>query len=162
MDKALHARQLADSRGFGCLSTLSARHPGFPFASIAEFATDEEGQPVFLFSGLAIHTKNLAADPRASLIVFAADAEQDTLSAARLTLMGNVQRLDDDAPGTAAVRDRYLARHPQAAQWVDFGDFAFYRLEVSDVYWVGGFGQMGWVSPMEFRSLASAKAAPQA
>ena len=148
MEKARNARELVESRGFGCLSTLSARHPGFPFVSIAEFAADAAGAPVFLLSGLAVHTKNLAADPKASLIVFAADAEQDTLGSARVTLMGELQPVEDDTE----VRERYLARHPQAAQWVDFGDFAFYRMEVSAIYYVGGFGQMGWVSGGDYRA----------
>lgn len=148
MDKAKNARELVESRGFGCLSTLSARHPGFPFVSIAEFASDGAGAPVFLLSGLAVHTKNLEADPKASLIVFAPDAEQDTLGSARVTLMGELHRLEEDA----AVRERYLARHPQAAQWVDFGDFGFYRMEVADIYYVGGFGQMGWVSGSDYRA----------
>ena len=145
MDKVKGARELVESRGFGCLATQSARHPGFPFVSIAEYATDEAGAPVLLLSALAVHTKNLIDDPRASLIVFASDAEEDTLGAARVTLMGEVQPVVDQTD-TATVRRRYLSRHPQAAQWVDFGDFAFYRLQVADVYFVGGFGQMGWVS----------------
>ena len=144
MEKAKNARQLMESRGFGCLSTLSARHPGFPFVSIAEYATDAAGAPVFLLSGLAVHSKNLAADARASLIVFAPDAEQDTLGSARVTLMGEVRAVPEAE--VDAVRERYLARHPPAAQWADFGDFAFYRMEVADIYYVGGFGAMGWVS----------------
>lgn len=148
MEKASSARRLVEARGFGCLSTLSARHPGFPFVSIAEYATGEDGTPLFLFSALAVHAKNLAADPRASLIVFEAGAEQDTLGSARVTLMGEVHRVseaDEDA-----ARERYLARHPKAAEWVGFGDFAFYRMAVADVYYVGGFGQMGWVSSSDY------------
>jgi heme iron utilization protein len=64
MDKARNARELVESRGFGCLSTLSARHPGFPFVSIAEYATDAAGRPLFLLSGLAVHSKNLAMPSR--------------------------------------------------------------------------------------------------
>ena len=148
MEKARNARELVGSRGFGCLSTQSVRHPGFPFASIAEYATDAAGQPVFLLSGLAVHSKNLAVDPRASLIVFAPDAEEDTLGAARVTLMGEVRPVAEDE--VESVRERYLARHRQAEQWAGFGDFAFYRMQVSDVYYVGGFGQMGWVSVGDF------------
>ena len=149
MDKARNARELVESRGFGCLATQSARHPGFPFVSIAEYAVDATGRPSFLLSGLAVHTKNLAANPRASLIVFAPDAEQDTLGSARVTMMGEVRpapEADEDD-----VRARYLARHPQAEQWVGFVDFAFHRMEIADIYYVGGFGQMGWVSGRDYR-----------
>ena len=149
MEKARTARELVGSRGFGCLSTQSLRHPGFPFVSIAEYATTgETGQLVFLLSGLAVHSKNLALDPRASLIVFAPDAEQDTLGAARVTLIGEVRPVPEAEK--ESVRERYLARHPQAEQWAGFGDFAFYRMQVADVYFVGGFGQMGWVSVGDF------------
>lgn len=147
------ARALVAGRGFGCLSTVSVRHAGFPFVSITEYATDEAGQPVLLLSGLAVHTKNLAADARASLIVFAEDAEKDVLGSARVTLMGMLRKVDDG--GDSAIRARYLDRHPQAAQWVDFGDFAFFRMDVADVYYVGGFGEMGWVGGGDFRSAAS-------
>lgn len=152
MARAGDARTLVESRGFGCLSTVSVRHPGFPFVSIAEYATDEFGQPTFLLSGLAVHTKNLTADARASLIVFAQDAERDVLGSARVTLMGIVRKLDDSGDGQ--VRERYLARHPQAEQWADFGDFAFYRMEVADVYFVGGFGDMGWAGGADYRTTA--------
>ena len=147
MDKARNARELVESRGFGCLSTQSARHTGFPFVSIVEYAVDATGRPVLLLSGLAVHTKNLTVDARASLIVFAPGAEQDALGSARVTLMGEVRPEADEDD----VRARYLLRHPQAEQWVGFGDFAFHRMEIADVYYVGGFGQMGWVSGSGYR-----------
>ena len=150
MARVNDARALVEGRGFGCLSTISVRHPGFPFVSITEYACDETGQPVFLLSGLAVHTKNLAADARASLIVFAQDAEQDVLGSARVTLMGVLRQVEES--NDAAVRARYLDKHPQAAQWVDFGDFAFFRMEVADIYFVGGFGEMGWVGGADFRT----------
>ena len=150
MAKGNQARELVDSRAFGCLSTLSVRHPGFPFVSICEYATDEAGAPVFLLSGLAVHTKNLMENPRASLIVFAPEAEQDTLGSARVTLIGEVHKVPEASE--AAIRERYLDRNPQAAQWVDFGDFAFYRLRPASVYYVGGFGQMGWVNESDYHS----------
>src|ERR1019366_8592825 len=34
--------------------------------------------------------------------------------------------------------------------WVDFEDFSFYRMEMVDVYYVGGFGVMGWVTASEY------------
>jgi heme iron utilization protein len=151
MEKAHKARELVESRRFGCLSTQSARHPGFPFVSIAEYAASASGEPVFLFSGLAIHTRNLAADARASLIVFAPEAEQDTLGSARVTLMGEVGTVPEAE--VDEVRAYYLARHPQAEQWVGFGDFAFYRMAVGDIYYVGGFGAMGWVSGGDYHGL---------
>jgi putative heme iron utilization protein len=127
----------------GMLASLSRRYPGHPFGSVMPYALDEGRRPLFLISSMAMHTQNLAADGRASLLVTGPGAEQDPLAAGRVTLIGEGRRVPTD--GVAAARERYLARHPRAAAWVDFDDFAFWRLEVVDLYWVGGFAAMDWV-----------------
>src|SRR4029453_14662705 len=92
---------------------------------------------------MAMHTRNLDADPRASLLVTQPGRTEDPLAAARATLMGAARRVaPPDLPG---ARAGYLERHPDAAAWVDFDDFAFWRLEVAEVYYVGGFAAMDWV-----------------
>jgi heme oxygenase (biliverdin-IX-beta and delta-forming) len=140
---AERARDLVARARTGALSTLSRRRPGHPFGSVAPYASDGRGRPVFLISRLALHTKNLEADPRASLLVAEPDAVEDPLAAARVTLLGEARRL---APAeSAADRVRYLERHPAAATWVDFADFSFWRLEVAEAYFVGGFGAMDWI-----------------
>jgi putative heme iron utilization protein len=139
---AEQARTLVHLGRTGTLGTLSRRHPGHPFVSIMPYAPDERGRPLLLISTLAMHTQNLAADPRASLLV--AQPGDDPLALARLTLMGAACRVEpDDRP---AAREAYLARHPNAIHWVDFDDFAFWRLDVTDVYFVGGFGAMDWLT----------------
>jgi putative heme iron utilization protein len=97
---------------------------------------------------MAMHTQNLQADPRASLLVTQEDADGEPLGASRVTLVGNVL----PAPDTelAEARKLYLARHANSKYWVDFEDFSFYRMNVVDVYYVGGFGVMGWVSTSEY------------
>ena len=126
------------------LSTLSIREDGavYPFGSLVAVATDARGFPLLLLSTLAEHTKNLVASPRASLL-FADHAAEDPLANARVTLLGEVKRVHDD--DLAFVRDTYLAAHPEATTYVGFKDFAFYRLEVSEVRMVAGFGRMGWI-----------------
>ena len=146
---AASARGLVESRGMGILCTNSKRAPGYPFASVAPYAIDAQGRPVLLMSRLAVHTKNLAADSRASLLVFDERTEHDPLNSARLNLLGDVALIPDSE--LADARARYLARHPEAEQWAEFGDFAFYRIDVSDIYYVGGFGTMGWVSLADYR-----------
>ena len=139
---AEQARTLVHLGRTGTLGTLSRRHPGHPFVSIMPYAPDERGRPLVLISTLAMHTQNLAADPRASLLV--AQPGDDPLALARVTLMGAARRLEADE--RFAARDAYLARHPNAVHWVDFDDFAFWRLDVADVYFVGGFGAMDWLA----------------
>lgn len=154
---AERARTLAYLGRTGALATLSRRHPGHPFASVMPYALDDAGRPLFLISAMAMHTQNLEVDPCASLLVTQPDWTGDPLAAGRLTLMGHVRRIPE-ADG-AAARDRYLARHERARYWVEFEDFAFWRLEIVDLYFVGGFAAMDWVTAADY---AAARADPLA
>jgi putative heme iron utilization protein len=112
------------------------------------FALDSAGRPIFLISNMAMHTQNLKADPRCSLFVAQINADGDPLGAARATLVGNADPVPDD--DLASVRERYLARHGNSRYWVDFSDFSFFRLQPVDLYYVGGFGVMGWVDASDY------------
>ena len=147
---AERARTLAYLGRTGTLATLSRRPVGHPFASLMPYALDARGHPLLLISALAVHTQNLEADPRASLLITqpGLGPEGDPLAAGRLTLLGEALRLP--AADADAARAAYLARHARARHWVDFEDFAFWRLEVRDTYFVGGFAAMGWVTADEY------------
>jgi hypothetical protein len=145
---AERARTLMYLGRIGSLSTLSRKQPGFPFGSVMPYGLDDRGRPIFLISTMAMHTQNLQADPRASLLVTQADASGDPLGASRVTLVGNVPQLPKSEVPTA--RELYLQRYENSKYWVDFEDFSFYRMNVVDIYYVGGFGVMGWVSPSEY------------
>jgi hypothetical protein len=116
------------------------------------YALDADGRPLFLISAMAMHTQNLEADARASLLVTQPGWTGDPLAAGRLTLLGRARALDGDA--VARARDAYLARHARAAYWVDFDDFAFWRLDVVDAYFVGGFAAMGWIAAADYAAAA--------
>jgi heme iron utilization protein len=145
---AERARTLVYVARIGSLSTLSRKQPGFPFGSVMPYGSDEHGRPIFLISTMAMHTHNLQADPRASLLVIQPDANGDPLGSSRVTLIGNVVPISE--LDVAEARKLYLARYDNSRYWVDFEDFAFYRMDVLDVYYVGGFGVMGWVSAEEY------------
>ena len=145
---AERARTLAYITRIGSLSTLSRKQPGFPFGSVMPYGLDEHGRPIFLISTMAMHTQNLQADHRASLLVTQDDAGGDPLGASRVTLVGNVLPIPQSE--VAEARKLYLARYANSKYWVDFEDFSFYRMEVVDIYYVGGFGVMGWVSASEY------------
>lgn len=147
---AERARTLVHLGRDGTLATLSRKHPGHPFASIMPYALDGDGQPIFLISAMAMHTQNLESDARASLLVTQPGAAGDPLASGRVTLMGRAHRLGGDERD--GVRPIYLGAHPNAAYWVDFEDFSFWRLVLDDVYFVGGFAAMGWVTADEFRA----------
>jgi hypothetical protein len=146
---AERARTLVHLAQAGTLATVSRRHPGHPFASVMPYAEDERGRPVLLISRLAVHTQNLEHDPRASLLVAQPGAD-DPLAAGRVTLLGTGERLV--GAEAVAVRARYLERHPRARHWVDFEDFAFWRLTLGEIYFVGGFAAMDWVTAAEFEA----------
>jgi putative heme iron utilization protein len=145
---AERARTLAYLGRTGTLATLSRRHPGHPFASVMPYALDDAGRPLFLISSMAMHTQNLEADPRASLLVTQPDWTGDPLAAGRLTLMGEARRVPD--ADAASARERYLARHERARSWADFEDFGLWRLDVADLYHVGGFAAMDWVTAADY------------
>lgn len=146
---AERARTLFALADVATLATQSRKHPGFPFGSLMPFALDATGRPLFLISNMAMHTQNLKADPRASLFVSQAAADGDPLGAARATLIGNA--LPVSAEALSEVREQYLTRHPNSRYWVDFADFSFFRLDPIDLYYVGGFGVMGWVEAEDYQ-----------
>jgi putative heme iron utilization protein len=145
---AERVRTLVSENRIATLSTLSRKHPGFPFGSLMPYALDDAGRPLFLISNMAMHTQNLKADGRASLFVAQHAADGDPLGAARATLVGTAEAVPEGDLATA--REVYLAAHESSKYWVDFADFGFFRLSVTDVYYVGGFGVMGWVEAGEY------------
>ena len=144
---AERARTLAAIGLIGSLSTHSRKFTGFPFGSMMPFATDHLGRPVFFISSMAMHTQNLLLDGRASLLITQPDVSGDPLGSARLTLVGTAT-----VASAAEVRDLYLSRYENARYWQDYTDFAYYRLEVEGVYFIGGFGVMGWVTVEDYAS----------
>jgi putative heme iron utilization protein len=145
---AERARTLLYLGRMGSLSTLSRKQSGFPFGSVMPYGLDDHGRPIFLISTMAMHTQNLQADPRASLLVTQQDTQGEPLGASRVTVVGNVLPVPNAE--LAEARKLYLERHANSRYWVDFEDFSFYRMDVIDVYYVGGFGVMGWVSASDY------------
>jgi heme iron utilization protein len=158
---AERVRTLMSLTSVATLSTISRKHPGFPFGSLMPFALDFVGRPIFLISNMAMHTQNLKTDPRCSLFVGQAGVDGDALGAARATLIGNAEAVSEN--DVADARERYLVRHENSRYWVDFSDFSFYRLQPIDLYYVGGFGVMGWVEALDYEHAVQdplAEAAP--
>jgi heme oxygenase (biliverdin-IX-beta and delta-forming) len=143
------ARTLVAALSTGTLCTIARQPAGFPYGSFVTFAMDG-ADPVFFISLMAEHTKNLGVDPRASLLV-AETGHGDPLANGRVTLLGRVRQL---GPGSEydSGRAAYLAVHPSASYYIDYADFAFWRLDVESVRYIGGYGRMSWVELEDFRS----------
>jgi putative heme iron utilization protein len=135
------ARRLMRSALKGSLATLD-RRTGHPYASLILVATEPDGAPVCLISRLALHTRNLEQDPRASLLLDGTGGLGDPMTGARLTLSGEAR------PGHSptALR-RFLARHPSAEGYAGFPDFSAYTLNVAGGHYIGGFGRIVDLDP---------------
>ncbi len=158
---AERARTLVASQSRGALSTIALDPPGAPFGSVVTYGLDPHGNPWFFVSTLAEHTRNLHADPRASLLVVEdTPAGADPLASGRVTLVGSVAAVDD-RDERAAARAGYLAANPSAF-YVDYGDFRCLRLDVTAVRYVGGFGRMSWVDIDDYRAAEPDPLAPAA
>ena len=140
---AADARALVRRALKASLATIAAGS-GHPYASLITVATDATGAPIFLISGLAQHTRNLSQDPRASILFDGTGAAGDPLQGTRVTLFGRAEKVQDEA-----VKRRFLARHPEAAFYADFPDFAFWRLEAEGAHYIGGFGRIVDLQPAE-------------
>jgi heme iron utilization protein len=134
-DPTRAAKTLLREGRSGALATLMAGS-GDPYCSLVDVATDADGSPLLLISRLAVHTKNVLADPRVSLMLDERRAG-DPLEGARVMLMGTAQ-----ASADANARRRYLDRQPEAKMFADFGDFGFYRIALKGAHLVAGFGRI--------------------
>ncbi len=139
------AKHLLRTVRAGALATLDGA-TGFPFASLVTVATDCDGSPLLLMSRLAAHTGNLEADPRASLLL-AEGGKGDPLAHPRLTVLGRAARTEEPR-----VRSRFLARHPKANLYADFGDFSFWRMDITGAHLNGGFARAMTLSADEIRT----------
>lgn len=146
--RAEQARALVEARRYGVLSTSFYKEPGHPYGSTAGYGPDAQGRPIFFFSALSVHTKNLAADPRASFVVFDSALETDPLDSPRVTLIGEIRPVPEDEKDAAA--ECWFSRHPDATYLLELGDFTFFRMEIRSIHWVGGFGGAGWPAAIDY------------
>lgn len=156
---ALAVRNLMEQARFAHLCTVMSRmhhrREGYPFGTLVDFAPDSMGHPIFSFSPLAIHTRNLLADPRCTLVV--QTPGWSGLSNARVTIFGDVYPLPEDQQEWA--HKQYMAKHQQgpSQQW---GNFFYFRMQnISDIYFIGGFGTVAWVDVKEYETFQPDKIA---
>lgn len=146
---AERCRTLVVAQSRGTLSTVAVQPAGYPYGSVASYALDADGNPLLFVSQMAEHTQNALLDPRSSMLAAEPVPEgADPLASGRATLLGDLLEVAEG--DRADARERYLAANPTAAYYIDFGDFAFFRLTVRDIRYVGGYGRMSWVSAAEY------------
>src|SRR5579872_4624065 len=129
----------------GALATLMSGS-GDPYCSLVNVASHSDGSPILLISRLAIHTRNLLADARVSLMLDER-VEGDPLEGSRIMLSGHAEEITSKRE---IARQRYLNAHPAAEVFVDFKDFSFFRIRPSGTHLVAGFGRILDLKPEEF------------
>jgi putative heme iron utilization protein len=147
MEKRNAARDLLLQESFGVLSTISVDLPGYPFGSVTPYCVDRSCRPIVYISHIAQHTKNIVADPRVSLTVVERGTSDDVQAQGRLTCVANAHEVTEGVP---EIRERYFRYFPSAQQYERTHGFAFFRLELVRVRFIGGFGQIFWVEPEAF------------
>ena len=139
------ARGLLRAADRAALATSLAGHEpvgaeAWPYASLVLLACDHDAAPLLLMSDLAEHSKNIAADPRAALLIDGTAGRTDPLTGPRVTVLGTVEKTEEPR-----LKARFVARHPSAALYADFADFHLYRVTVTRAHFVAGFGRIHWI-----------------
>ncbi len=138
-DARKQARVLIDTAAHAALAVIDPE-TGFPSVSRVLTATDADGAPVILVSGLSAHTRTLLKDPRAS-ILFGEPGKGDPLAHPRLTMRCRAERVEREGAPHERIRGRFLERHPKSKLYIDFPDFCFFRFIPLDASLNGGFGR---------------------
>ncbi|MCK1754385.1 HugZ family protein [Bradyrhizobium sp. 137] len=144
-DPAKLAKSLLRRSRQGALATLMAGS-GDPYCSLVNLASHPDGSPILLISRLAVHTRNILADSRVSLMLDER-AAGDPLEGARIMLSGRAEQADADKD---LLRRRYLNAHPSAEGFVSFKDFSFFRIPPTGAHLVAGFGRIVDLKPEQF------------
>ncbi len=136
---ALEAKQFSRTQHSGVLSTHSTSMQGYPFGSVVPYFLTPEGDAVIYISNIALHTRNIKADPKVSLTIY--DAGQDDSQAnGRVTILGDAEPID-----ASEVSAQYLALFPQAKAYEQTHDFNFYVIRTQRIRFIGGFGKIHWI-----------------
>jgi heme iron utilization protein len=141
MSLAIEAKQFLRSTRSGVLSSFSTKFAGYPFGSVMPFVLGHDCQPIVLISTIAEHTKNIIANPKVSLLVFA--GAEDLHANGRLTLIGEAEQL---AKNDADLMARYCRYFPESTGYLAMHDFQFYRINIHQARYIAGFGKMSWMA----------------
>lgn len=139
----------------GTLCTLSAAEgiEGAPFGSFVDYVLDDEGHPILLMNEMSMHTINIRKNPKVTLFTQLSFEKGDGQDVSRCSVTGNLVKLDATDPSMDTIRMRYSINHIYADQVMDSPKFDFYRLEISKIYFVGGFGVLSkWVDPADYHA----------
>ena len=126
----------------GVLSTVSKKYEGYPFGSFVTFISGADRSIIFYASDIAQHTINLKNNSKACITLFNL-SKGDKQDSARLSLLGDVKKIEEDID---EISRQFIEFFPESSQYSNMHDFNFYKLNISQVRWIGGFGKIAWLS----------------
>lgn len=136
------------------VAALSTDYKGTPFGSLMPYALDDDGNPIIYISTMATHTKNLKKNEASSVMVSRVK-DDDLFNSQRVTFVGKMKEVPKE--DVEKVSKVFFGRFKEAEKFSAFHDFKFYRLEIEKIYYIGGFGDIRWVDPKEYREAVRAK-----
>ena len=145
----LEAVNLYRSNNAAILSTISKKYEGYPFGSFITYVSDKNRTLLMYTSDIAQHTKNLKTNSKACVTIFKLDTEYDKQNSSRLTLMGDLKDVSEDS--VEECQERFVKFLPESKKYSSMHDFKFYKLEISRIRWIGGFGDIAWLNPKNWQ-----------
>ena len=145
----LEAVNLYRSNNAAILSTISKKYEGYPFGSFITYVSDKNRTLLMYTSDIAQHTKNLKTNSKACVTIFKLDTEYDKQNSSRLTLMGDLKDVSED--NIEECQERFVKFLPESKKYSSMHDFKFYKLEISRIRWIGGFGDIAWLNPKNWQ-----------
>ena len=145
----LEAVNLYRSTNAAILSTMSKKYEGYPFGSFITYVSDKNRTLLMYTSDIAQHTKNLKTNSKACVTLFKLDTEYDKQNSSRLTLMGDLKDVPVD--DLEECQERFIKFLPESKKYSSMHDFKFYKLEISRIRWIGGFGDIAWLNPKNWQ-----------
>ena len=135
--------QFIRSQNYGVLSTHSVTERGYPFGSITAYIVTKEGDLAIFISDLAEHTRNIKVNPKVSITIFSIENSNDPSASTRITCLATAKLVEEQTQ----LRKDYLKHFPDTATTLELAGFNFYRLKITKIRLVAGFGQISWLEP---------------
>ena len=133
----------------GILATINGNSP---YVSSTPFTLNKDGNPIIFISDLARHTAYISKNPNVSIIINKPDKDGDYFNGSRVTVNGKMVKVTDEEEIKLCAKS-YMSRFKEAQAWADFGDFNYYKLETSEMFMIGGFGEIDYIDLKEFKTL---------
>ena len=131
-------------------AALSTMYKEYPYTSLVPYTVDKNGRPIIFISDLAMHTKNLKKNEKCSLMATKINGK-DVFNSARITFIGKMNKVPDKE--VEKVNKIYLEKYPDSKELLEMEDFAFYRMEIDQVNYIGGFGDINWYNKTQYIEL---------